>query len=297
MNLSIPSTITKINSHLLHEKEIELFIKRDDLIHEIISGNKWRKLKYNFKEASHKGLNTILSFGGAYSNHLHALSYACNKMGFDSVGVVRGDEPNILNSTLSDCKKNKMKLIFLDRLTYRKQKYHNQLLNDFRKKNGDFYIIPEGGNNIFGVRGCQEIVEEISFDFDYFCCSVGTGCTSSGIIKSLNNKCQFIGFAPFPKITEQKNNILKYCAPASYNNWKILPDKYFGGYSKINSNLIKFIGQFKFAHDIQLDFIYMGKLFFNLFDLIQKDYFKKKSRIVVLHSGGLQGINGFNLSK
>ena len=110
MNLSIPSTITKINSHLLHEKEIELFIKRDDLIHEIISGNKWRKLKYNFKEASHKGLNTILSFGGAYSNHLHALSYACNKMGFDSVGVVRGDEPNILNSTLSDCEKNKMKL-------------------------------------------------------------------------------------------------------------------------------------------------------------------------------------------
>ena len=296
LNLNIPSIISKINSSFLEEKEIELFVKRDDLIHNIISGNKWRKLKYNFQEASDRGFSTILSFGGAYSNHLHALSYAAKIMGFSSIGVVRGNESRTLNSTLSYCRKNNMKLFFLDRLNYQKNKYNNQLLMDIQKTYGDFYVIPEGGNNDFGVMGCQEIVKEISFDFDFFCCAVGTGCTSSGIIRSLNNKSHFLGFAPFPKVIEQKKSILKYCPSVLYNNWSVLPDKNFGGYGKINNNLIKFIRQFNLENHIKLDVIYMGKLFYNLYELIQNNFFDKKTRIIVLHSGGLQGVNGFNLT-
>jgi len=110
LNLNIPSTINKINSFFLEEKEIELFIKRDDLIHSVISGNKWRKLKYNFQAAANGRFTTILSFGGAYSNHLHALSYASKILGFNSIGVVRGDEKKSLNSTLSYCRKNQMEL-------------------------------------------------------------------------------------------------------------------------------------------------------------------------------------------
>ena len=294
MKLNIPSTISKINSSFLEEKEVEIFIKRDDLIHSVISGNKWRKLNYNLQAASDNGRNTVLSFGGAYSNHLHALSYASKMMGFNSIGVIRGDKKKKLTSTLAYCHSNNMKLFFLDRLNYRNNKYNNQLLRDIKNIYGDFYIIPEGGNNQLGVIGCQEIIKEVSLDFDYFCCAVGTGCTSSGIIRSLHNKSQFIGFAPFTKIIEQKKNILKYCPSDLYNNWTIIPDKHFGGYSKINSNLIKFICQFNNDHNIQLDLIYMGKLFYNLYELIQKDFFEKKTRIIVLHSGGLQGNDGFN---
>ena len=294
MNLNIPSPITKINSNFLDKKSINLFVKRDDLIHNIVSGNKWRKLKYNFKQAHSDGYRTILSFGGAYSNHLHALGYAANYMGFKSVGIIRGKKKSVLSATLNFCKDQNMQLDYLDYNNYRYYKYSKHNLDLFHEKFGDFYFLPEGGCNALGVKGCEEIISEINVDFDYLCCAVGTGCTAAGLIRSIGHSHQFIGFCPFNKSLEQKNIILDYCCPLKYNNWQLISDNHFGGFGKVNSNLIKFVRQFYYDFNIQLDLIYMGKLFYSLFDLIKKDFFIKNTTIVVVHSGGLQGIDGFN---
>tara|TARA_Y100000994_G_C15703961_1_gene446543 strand:+ start:3130 stop:4020 length:891 start_codon:yes stop_codon:yes gene_type:complete len=295
LNLNIPSIITKINCNLFVKKEVKVFIKRDDLIHNIISGNKWRKLKFNFQLAKKEGYNQILSFGGEYSNHLHALSYAANQLGFKSVGVIRGDKKK-LNPTLSFCKSQNMNFHYLDRSIYRSFKYSKKTLFDLQKLFGKFYIIPEGGNNHLGVKGCQEIVTELDCDFDYICSPVGTGCTASGIISSINSNQQFIGFCAFNKTFEQHNSIVNYCNSELYSNWHLIADNHFGGFAKINSNLIKFVSQFYMDYKIKLDLIYMGKLFYSLFNLIEKGYFPSNSKIIVLHTGGLQGLEGFNFS-
>ena len=242
------------------------------------------------------GHSTILSFGGAYSNHLHALSYACNQMNFKSIGVVRGDTHKNLNATLSFCLNHNMTLHYIDRYSYKNHKNSDNLLTKLKNKFGKFYIIPEGGSNSLGVKGCQEILTEIDLDFDYLCCAIGTGCTAAGLIKSMKKRRKLLGFSPFKKNYEQKNNILNFCDPKLYNNWEVISDNHFGGFSKINSDLIKFIHQFNLDYDIQLDLIDMGKLFYSLFDLLKKDVFPKKTRILVLHSGGLQGVTGFSIN-
>ena len=295
MYLNIPSITTKISSNFLHQKEVEIFIKRDDLIHEIISGNKWRKLKYNLKEAKEQRYNTLLSFGGSYSNHLHALSYAARKNGFNSIGVVRGNKIDY-NSTLSFCSKQNMRLESLNRLSYRHDKYSKSTINKLIKKFGPFYMIPEGGNNMLGVKGCEEIVDEFSGSFDYVSCSVGTGCTASGLIRSIKKNQKFIGFSPFKKVHEQRNNILKFCNHQVYTNWTLIPDNHFGGFAKINSNLITFANQFYLKHRIELDLVYMSKLFYSLFNLIKQDFFSRKTKILVIHTGGNQGSHGFKFN-
>ena len=295
LNLNIPSKITKIESDLLNQKQVSLFIKRDDLIHPFISGNKWRKLKYNFQYAKLKGYHTILSYGGAYSNHLHALSYACSKLGFNSVGIVRGFQQIESNPTLTFCQENHMQLYYLDRSEYRHNKYSKKTLDYFRKMFNSFYMVPEGGNNELGVRGCEEILSEIDFNFDYVCSPVGTGCTAAGLIRSMHNNKRFLGFTPFKKVVEQQNSIMKFCHPDDYNNWNLISDIHFGGFGKINNNLVKFIQQFKSNYSIGLDLVYMGKLFYSLFNLISQNHFPKNTNILVLHTGGLQGLKGFDL--
>ena len=194
-------------------------------------------------------------------------------MGFNSIGIIRGEKHTNTNLTLSFCEDHNMVLHYLDRYNYRHSKYAKDLLIDFKNMFGDFYLIPEGGNNLLGVKGCEEILTEVNCDIDYICCSVGTGCTASGLIRSMKEDQCFIGFSPFNKITEQKNSILKFCNSQIYNNWQIFSDNHFGGFSKINDNLIKFISQFHLDYSISLDLIYMGKLFYSLFDLIEKDFF------------------------
>ena len=296
LNLNIPTSTTKINSNLFDKKEVEVFIKRDDLIDKIISGNKWRKLKYNLKQAKKEGYNSILSFGGDYSNHLHALSFAANKTGLQSIGVVRGEKKPTLTPTLTFCVKQNMKLYYLERSKYRVEKYSRNTLLKLEKKFGSFYMIPEGGNNELGIKGCQEIIKEVGIPFDFLCCPVGTGCTASGLIQSMSQQQKFIGFCAFHKVDEQKNNIIKSCGSKLYANWKLIPDNHFGGFAKINSNLIKFVRQFYLEHQIELDLIYMGKLFYSLFNLIERGFFPKKTKILVIHTGGKQGLKGFNFS-
>ncbi|MAQ70277.1 MAG: 1-aminocyclopropane-1-carboxylate deaminase [Flavobacteriales bacterium] len=294
LNLNIPTSITKINSDFLQKKSIKVFIKRDDLIHDVISGNKWRKLKYNLIEANLRGHDNILSFGGAYSNHLHALSYACNKMSLKSIGVIRGEKKTNLNSTLSFCQNNNMSLYYVSRSDYRDHKYSKDLMQDLQNTFGDYYIIPEGGCNLLGAKGCSEILEEIDFDFDFVCCAVGTGCTASGLINSMKPHQYLLGFCPFKKVFEQKQNILQFSNLKPSSNWKLIPDTDFGGFGKINVNLSNFIREFNLEYNVKLDLVYMGKLFYYLFHLIKNDFFNKHTRILVLHSGGLQGLSGFN---
>jgi 1-aminocyclopropane-1-carboxylate deaminase len=294
LNLKIPSPVTKLNSQFLKNKNIDLFMKRDDLIHEFISGNKWRKLKYNLLEAKKQGYTKVLSFGGPYSNHLHALSYTCNMLDLKSVGIIRGENSKIKNHTQSFCIRNNMELYYIDRLNYNRYKNNNQLPVDIECSVGKCFIIPEGGCNDLGLKGCEEIIPELDVLFNYICAPVGTGCTAAGLIKQLNNNQIFLGFCAFSKSYEQENSIKYLLKDIDFDNWNLFADNYFGGFAKVNSILFKFIDQFKLEYGVELDLIYTGKMLYSLFQLIEKDFFPKNTILLIIHTGGIQGVKSFN---
>lgn len=273
----------KIN--LPPEFGIELFIKREDDIHPFISGNKYRKLKYNIEEAQKKGFKKLLTFGGAYSNHIAAVAYAGHAFGFETLGIIRGDElENKIadNKTLSFAKKHGMQFEFVTRVAYRTDK----LINNYQ----DYYVIPEGGTNALAVKGCEDILTEMDAEFNYICTSVGTGGTVSGLINCSQPSQQVLGF-PALKGSFLQEDISKF---VSKTNWKLMTDYHFGGYGKINLELIRFINEFKEKQQIPLDPVYTGKMMFGIFNLIRKGYFPKGSKILAIHTGGLQGIEGIN---
>ena len=292
MLFQIPTPIQEINLKIHNPYNIRLFIKREDLIHRIVSGNKWRKLKYNFEHVVNNKIDTILSFGGAYSNHLHALSWLANLRNIKSIGIVRGDASYRNNPTLSFCVKNKMDLHFLSRKLYRESKFDNEVINKLKKKHEKIFIIPEGGFNNFGIKGCREIMNEVDENFDTICCSIGSGCTAVGLIQTLKDHQNFLGFSSFKNSKLLEDVISKNTS--SKINWKINCDYKFGGFGKANSDLIKFIDSFAQLYKIELDPVYTSKLFFGLFDMISKKKIKKESRILVIHTGGLQGLQGIN---
>lgn len=292
LNLQLPSPIQEIKDSLLDEKKVRLFIKREDLIHPILSGNKWRKLKYNILKAKEEGQDTILSFGGAYSNHIHALAAAANAFGLKSIGIIRGDEIVALNNTLAYAKSCGMELSFVSREDY-KRKTEDDFITTLHETFGFFYLIPEGGFNTEGMKGCMEIVEEIGFEYDIVCCACGTGTTISGIIASLPKGKKAIGF-PVLKGGNFLYNEIKQLLPKTKKsddtNWHLETNYHFGGYAKWNKELLDFINDFKEKHGIQLDQVYTGKMLFGLFDLLKKDFFKEGTSIIALHTGGLQGL-------
>ena len=288
VNLNIPSPIAEIKSDLISKKKLKVYVKREDLIHPIISGNKWRKLKYNFELIKKNKIKEVLSFGGAYSNHLHALSWYANTQKIKSIGIVRGNESDELNSTLSFCKKNNMDLYYLDRDIYRINKYSNNLINDLNKKYKNIYMIPEGGCNYLGIKGCEEILFEEDEKFDFICASFGTGCTSAGIINSLRKNEYFLAFSSLKGGERMRENISKMCNHSK--NWQIISNYHFGGFARKNKELDLFIQNFYLKHKIILDPVYTAKLFFGIFDLISNNYFKTNSKILIIHTGGLQGI-------
>jgi 1-aminocyclopropane-1-carboxylate deaminase len=282
---------------ILEEKRINLFIKREDLIHPFVSGNKFRKLKYNIIEAVQQQKNTLLTFGGAYSNHIAAVSFAGKKAGFKTIGVIRGEELGndikktlLQNATLHEAAKNGMEFYFVDRETYR-NKADESFIKELKQKFGDFYLVPEGGTNELAVKGCQEILTEKDASFNYICSAVGTGGTISGLINSAKNNQRVIGF-PALKGDFLHNDIEQYVEKK--NNWKLITDYHFGGYAKYNTELILFINKFYLQTQIPLDPIYTGKMLFGILDLIKKNYFSAGSKILAIHTGGIQGIEGFN---
>ena len=292
LKLQLPSPIQEIKDSLLDEKKVRLFIKREDLIHPILSGNKWRKLKYNFLKAKEEGQDTILSFGGAYSNHIHALAAAAKALGLKSIGIIRGDEIVPLNNTLTYAKSCGMELSFVSREDY-KRKTEDDFITTLHVTFGSFYLIPEGGFNGEGVKGCMEIVEEIDFEYDIICCACGTGTTISGIIASLPKGKKAIGF-PVLKggdfLYNEIKQLLSKTEKLDDTNWHLETNYHFGGYAKWNKELLDFINDFKEKHGLQLDQVYTGKMMYGLFDLIKNDFFKEGTSIIAIHTGGLQGL-------
>ena len=274
---------------------VGLLVKREDLIHPEISGNKWRKLKYNLIEAKKQKLSTLLTFGGAYSNHIHATAAAGIFFGFKTIGIIRGEQPKELNSTLLKAKENGMQLFFVSRTAYRdKKELLAQLSLDFES----IYILPEGGTNSLALKGCSEIVKEYSEKpkIDYWCTSCGTGGTLAGMITALSAQQKAIGFSALKGdfLQNEVEQLLSSYDDHKYQNWSINTDYHFGGYAKFDDSLIQFINEFKHKNQIQLDPIYTGKMFYGIYDLIKKGYFPKGSSIMAIHTGGQQGIQGFN---
>lgn len=287
----------KIDSPLLAGWDGELFIKREDQIHPFISGNKYRKLKYNLMAAKESGASLLLTFGGAYSNHLSALSYAGKKYGFETIGIVRGDElkenlDQVLqeNQTLKFARENGMQFKFISRSDYR-TKNSASFLRALKEEFGDFYLVPEGGTNDLAIKGCEEILNHEDHIFDYICVSVGTGGTISGLINSAADHQTVLGFPSLKG--DFLNQEISWHTEAK-KDWILMDEYHFGGYAKINEKLISFINQFYRQTNIPLDPVYTGKMMYGIFDLVQKNYFKEKSKILAIHTGGLQGIQGMN---
>ncbi|WP_405205252.1 1-aminocyclopropane-1-carboxylate deaminase/D-cysteine desulfhydrase [Aquimarina sp. LLG6339-5] len=300
MNFFSSVTRESKNEEIVHpvlkEAGVSVCIKREDLIHEYISGNKFRKLKYNFLEAKNKGFETILTFGGAFSNHICATAAAGKLVGLDTVGVIRGEElaKNLShtlsqNDTLRLASHNGMQLKFVSRADY-KEKTSTAFLEALKKEFGSFYCVPEGGTNDLAIKGCEEILTSEDQVFDYICCAVGTGGTISGIINASQGKQQVIGF-PALKGDFLSDEIKKY---THKTNWSLTNEYHFGGYGKINLTLIEFINRFKKEQNIALDPIYTGKMMYGVFDKIEKGFFTKNTRILAIHTGGLQGVSGMN---
>lgn len=287
--------LIEIKENLFKEKSVKLFLKREDLIHPHISGNKWFKLKYNLIEAKKQGFNQLLSFGGAYSNHIYALAAAGKEFNFKTIGVIRGEEYKKLNPTLAFAKKCGMKFIYINRIDYR-DKYNKKLLNQLREQFGEFYLIPEGGSNKLAVKGCKELVNRIDIDYNYICCACGTAGTISGIIEGLNGKNFALGFSALKNADFLYDEISKL-SERKYLNWEINLEYHSGGYAKFNNNLLDFVKRFERNHNIPLEPIYTGKMLFGIYDLIEKNYFSQNSVIVAIHSGGLQGLEGLKQSQ
>lgn len=266
------------------------------MLHPVISGNKWRKLKYNLMAAKEAKETILLTFGGAYSNHIHAVAGAAKEYGFKSIGIIRGEEHLPLNHTLHDAKEMGMQFHYLDRTTYR-QKHTPEVIKSLADKFGRFYLIPEGGTNELALKGAAEIVKGIEKDYDYFCLACGTAGTATGIISGLAGEAQVMGFSVLKGDfhSHEVKNWLSKTGNGGLGNWQINTDYHFGGYAKYDLRLIKFINDFKNEFDIQLDPIYTGKILYGVIDLIARGQFPMNSRVLAIHTGGLQGINGFNL--
>ena len=277
---------------ILENTSVELHIRREDLIHPFVSGNKFRKLKYNLIEAKKQHFESILTFGGAYSNHIAATAFAAQENGLRSVGIIRGDElvdKMDDNPTLAFAKSCGMVFKFISREAYRNKDevdFLEELANEF----GKFYLLPEGGTNDLAVRGCEEILTPKDAVYDVICTCVGTGGTIAGIINSSFSHQKILGF-PALKGGFLQKDIRKF---AINENWSLIDDYHFGGYGKVSPELIAFMNWFSNEYKILLDPIYTSKMVFGVLDMINKNYFPDNSKILIIHSGGLQGIEGMN---
>ncbi len=289
-----PSPLQEIHGPLLQPGSVRLWIKRDDLLHPLLSGNKWRKLKYNISAAQQQQKETLLTFGGAYSNHLHAVASAGKLFGFKTIGLVRGEEPAAWGATLRYAKSVGMEVHFLSRMAYRQKRIPPRI--DL----SGCYILPEGGTNALAVAGCREIVKEVLGQTggrhpDYWCLPCGTGGTIAGIIDQLSGRGQVLGFSALKGdfMPGLIRDLQKQCYLEPHSNWRIIDEYHFGGYARYRPELIDFMRSFTKDRGIQVDPVYTGKMFYGIFDLISKGYFPEGATVMVVHTGGLQGIAGF----
>lgn len=293
-SLQIPSPLEELDLDPILAYSRKIWVKRDDLIHSEISGNKWRKLKYNLEQAEALGFNKVLSFGGAYSNHIAAMGAVAPLTKLELHAMIRGEELNeASNDTLRKAAEQGLKLHFIERSRYRKLK---------RVKEGreageswkDYFIIPEGGANEFGVRGCEEIYSECPPDFDFILLSAGTGTTAAGWLRALNKE-RLIVISALKGGQFLREDILSFVAnkASKADQLELLTDYHFGGYAKLEDEVRQKIESVSASLKLPLDYLYTGKAFLALLDLLKQGYFPVNSRILFYHSGGLQGNRSF----
>lgn len=279
------ANIESIHHYSLENSKISLDVLRLDKIHTIISGNKWFKLKYYLEECVTFQKKGIITLGGAYSNHLIAVAYACNLIGLSSIGIIRGEQPTTLSPTLIDIQKFGMQVEFAGREMF----YNSNFVYQLKQKYSDYFFVDEGGRGVPGIRGAEEILQLAGkTEYTHIICAVGTGTMITGIINAATERQWVIGI-PVLKLG-QKNTVSDYIlANTKSQNFVLEYDFHFGGYAKSSKELLHFINLFYFEQNIPLDFVYTGKLFFAVMKLAGSGYFPKASRILVVHSGGLQG--------
>ncbi|MCD8741627.1 pyridoxal-phosphate dependent enzyme [Mucilaginibacter roseus] len=288
LDLEIHSPLEEVNLPAFTKHGVRVFVKRDDLIHPLISGNKWRKLKYLLKKADAESKQHLVTFGGAYSNHLLATAAAAAKFGFKATGFVRGEE--VQNDTLLLCRLHGMQLIFTSRESYRDKA---ALFNNHFAGDTNAFFIDEGGASPEAALGCSELVDELPFAFDHVFCACGTGTTAAGIINGLNKhqlKTQFHAIPALKNGNFLRNDIDKFLThPHPFH----LHNQYhFGGYAKTTPKLIGFIKTFTAATGILIEPVYTGKMLYALVDMVKQGEFASGSRILAVHTGGIMGLFG-----
>lgn len=280
----MPSPLEELTDTRLAERSVRLLLKRDDLINPDIPGNKWRKLKYNVEAAQRDGYETLLTFGGAYSNHIRATSTVGHYFGFDTIGVIRGEPHDPLNPVLARAVEQGMTLTYMDRTTYRR-KHDPDVVQRLHDQFGDFYLLPEGGSNALALPGCAEIPEEITEQFTAICCPVGTGGTLAGVAAGLQVGQEAIGFSILKGggfLIDDVRELQEQAYRRERGRWRIELDYHFGGYAKQKPELIEFIDGFADGHGLRLDRIYGAKMMYGIFDLVEHGRFPEGSVIVAL---------------
>jgi 1-aminocyclopropane-1-carboxylate deaminase len=292
-----PITITKIS----HPKTDNLYLARLDLLPYPAGGNKWFKLKYNLLEAQRLGIKQLITFGGAYSNHLHATAEAAEYFGFQSIGIVRGEAHAPLNDILQHCVNKGMQLFYMPREEYRKKDdsiFIQAWMREQKIPSG--YLIPEGGSNALAVHGVKELVDLLPADTDIIATACGTGGTIAGLIAGLHSQQEVWGFPALKGadfLVEDIRQLLSESSFSDHKNWTLYLEYHLGGYAKLPDELLSFVQQFKDEQGITLDPTYTSKLLFGLFDLAHKGLLPKDKKIVALHTGGLQAWDGLTEKK
>jgi 1-aminocyclopropane-1-carboxylate deaminase len=288
------STLQNINHPLFEKHQLTVSIKRDDAIHPVISGNKWRKLKFNLRYAKKNNYCGVISFGGSFSNHIHALAFSCEQQGLKSIGIIRGEKEYASNFTLTMAQQWGMKLHFVDRKTYRLRE-NQDYLTELQKSYPNYLILPEGGSNTLALTGVGEVITELNqqCEFDTLITPVGSGGTIAGLIQADNNQHQIIGIAVLKQngyLTDQVNALLEHSS--NYVNWQVMSEFHRGGYAKFSKEDAARIRSFNEKTGFIFEPVYSGKMILALLALIEQNYFPSGHRMVILHTGGLQGIGG-----
>jgi len=285
--VGLHSPLVELADARLDEHHVRLLLKRDDLIHPELPGNKWRKLSHNLAAAREQGHTTLLTFGGAYSNHIRAVAAAGRAFGFSTIGVIRGERAEPLNWSLSYAAVQGMRLTYLDRETYR-HKQEPQVLDALRVQLGDVYVLPEGGSNALAVRGCAELAQEIGTGFDLICCSVGSGGTLAGIAAGLARGQRALGFSALKgagSLDAEVAELQRAAFGATSGNWTINHDFHCGGFAKRTTELDGFIADFHQRHGVDLDWVYVAKMLYGIVTLAERSEFNSGTTIVAVITG------------
>jgi 1-aminocyclopropane-1-carboxylate deaminase len=281
--LRLPSPIEEIADDRLAAHGVRLLLKRDDLIHPEMSGNKWRKLKHNLVAAAGQGRRTVLTFGGAYSNHIRATAFACHRLGFAAIGVIRGEEHLPLNAVLAAAAGHGMTLTYLDRASYRR-KHEPEIAAALLRRFGDVHVVPEGGGNSHGLRGCAELPAELPADVDVVCCASGTGTTLAGMATTLAPGQRAIGFSALKggDFLRAEVRRLQQAYGHVTGNWSVETEFHFGGYARRSPDLEDFIADFRRRHGVTLDGVYEAKMMYGIVALAGRGRFRRGTTLVAV---------------